>query len=100
MATKSMYSAIDLDSKDPLINFNKDLIEWVYGITKEGKLYDLFDNQNDSLIFVRWQYAAIVFDSLSRRLKIEKEDIAEKDIEEILARFYEKDNIERNLDED
>lgn len=44
MATKSMYSAIDLDSYDPLINFNKDLFEWVYGISKEGKLYGLFDN--------------------------------------------------------
>jgi hypothetical protein len=39
-----MYSALDLDSNDPLINFNKELIEWVYGITKEGKLYDLYDN--------------------------------------------------------
>lgn len=74
MATKSIYAALGHDSDDPIINFNKDIIEWIYGIEKTGKLSSIIENQNDSLIFARWQYAVLLVDSLSKILKNQKDD--------------------------
>ncbi len=44
MATKTIYAAAELDENDSIIKFNKQLIEWVYGIAKAGRLYTLYNN--------------------------------------------------------
>jgi hypothetical protein len=52
-----------------LIAFNKEVIEWVYGISKEGRLFEQMDNSNDNQVVARWQYGVLLIDSLSKRLQ-------------------------------
>ena len=74
MATKAVFLAADKDPNDPLISFNKELIEWVYGISRESRLAEKISNADDSNIIARWQYAVLLVDALSLRLKEEPEE--------------------------
>lgn len=71
MATKSIYEASDKDPKDAIIAFNKEVIEWIYGIAREGRLFNQIDNTQDNLIAARWHYGLLLIDALSHKLKEE-----------------------------
>lgn len=96
MATKAIFLAADKDPNDPLISFNKELIEWVYGISREGRLAEKISNADDNNIIARWQYAVLLVDALSIRLKEAPQEDSEG-AAAIITKFIDEKEAERYL---
>lgn len=98
MATRSIFQAADRDENDEIISFNKEVIEWIYGISDEGRLNKLYNNSDDALIIVRWQYALLLIDAFSKMLKGLSEEQASNSIADLIDDFIKYNRMEEYLD--
>ncbi len=98
MATRSIFQAADRDDQDEIISFNKEVIEWIYGISDEGRLNKIYSNYDDALIVVRWQYALLLIDAFSKMLKGLTQEQASNSISELIDDFIKYNKMEEYLD--
>lgn len=74
------------------------MIEWIYGISEDGRLNQIYSNYDDSLIIIRWQYALLVIDAFSKMLKGMSEEEASNSISEQIDNFIKQNKTEEYLD--
>jgi hypothetical protein len=73
-------------------------MEWIYGISEDGRLNQIYSNHDDSLIVTRWQYALLVIDAFSKMLKGMSEEEASGSISGRIDSFIKQNKMEEYLD--
>ena len=68
MATQAIYKAFEEDQNDSLIQWNKEVFDWIYGIGYSELIHAKYPNKNEKAIIFRWQYGVILLDALTKKI--------------------------------
>ena len=68
MANKFIFLAAEDEIEDNIIDFNKQIITWIYNLSQNGKLYQKFKNYSDQAVASRLEYGIYMLDAITSKL--------------------------------